>query len=304
MTLPHLTIAYMTSRREPMIGWFIDSLRREVGGDYHGITLLVVDFHQVRAIYDLCQRVPPKPTVWQGPHRLTSVDYFAAANARNTALCHAPDGWIAFVDDLSVLMPGWLAAVRRAMLRGYLVFGAYKKVKSLVVEDGVPVTYEQTPDGVDSRWPLGSDDDAIPLTSGGTYGCSMAMPVQALLDINGFDERCDCVGMGSEDDMVGIMLLKQGYELRYDRRMLTLESEERHHWEPPLKRVIETGYGDKDASWAMLNAVRGGDGRAPNEHFGAGGLAALRLRILAGESFPSPVGPVTNWYSGKPVSTY
>lgn len=305
MSLPHLTVAYLTSRREPMVEWFFDSLGKEMRDtdDLVGVLVVAVHTEAVRRQTSL-RCVTPKPTVWQGPHRLTKVDYFAAANARNTALCLAPDGWIAMVDDLSVLMPGWLAAVRRAMMGNYLVYGAYKKVKRLVVEDGVAVSWEETPGGVDSRWPRGSSDDAIPIAGvGGTYGCSFAAPVEALLAINGFDERCDCVGLGSEDDMAGLMLQKQGYDLRYDRRMLTLESEERHHWEPPMNRVIETGHADKDASWALLNSVRGGDGRAPNEHLCPGGIRALRLKVLAGEPFPLPTGPLLNWYTGVPVSS-
>lgn len=305
MSLPHLTVAYLTSRREPMVEWFFDSLGKEMRDtdDLVGVLVVAVHTEAVRRQTSL-RCVTPKPTVWQGPHRLTKVDYFAAANARNTALCLAPDGWIAMVDDLSVLMPGWLAAVRRAMMGNYLVYGSYKKVKRLVVEDGVAVSWEETPGGIDSRWPRGSSDDAIPIAgAGGTYGCSFAAPVEALLSINGFDERCDCVGLGSEDDMAGLMLQKQGYDLRYDRRMLTLESEERHHWEPPMKRVIETGHADKDASWALLNSVKGGDGRSHNEHLGPGGIRALRLKVLAGEPFPLPTGPLLNWYTGVPVSS-
>lgn len=309
---PHLTIGWISCRKEGMFQWFYDSLRKEIAKEnFTDVSVVVVDYHDtVRHGFPTpdfaIKCVKPKPSVWQGEHRLTKESYFGAAGARNTAICLAPDGWFAAIDDLSVLMPGWLSAVHRAMEKDYCVFGAYKKVKRLVVEDGVPVSYEETPGGVDTRWPHGSDNDAIPITNFGTYGCSMAMPVEALLKINGYDERCDCIGLGSEDDMAGLMLRKQGYDLRYDRRMLTLESEERHHWEPPMKRMIETGgqYPDKDASWAILRLVNEGNGVAPNEHFGPGGLRALRDRILTGGSFPPPTGPLTNWYSGRKVREY
>lgn len=122
-----LTIAYMTNRREPRVDWFFASLARELStaaaGELGNLRCVVVDFWADesgrRAAFAALApagvelvHVPPKPTVWQGPHRLTGRDYFAAASARNTALCLAPDGWIAYVDDLSVLMPGWLAACR------------------------------------------------------------------------------------------------------------------------------------------------------------------------------------------------
>ena len=40
----HLTIAYFTSRKNPAIKWFFDSLNRETGGDYTKIRVVVVDF--------------------------------------------------------------------------------------------------------------------------------------------------------------------------------------------------------------------------------------------------------------------
>ena len=140
-------------RPEPQIQWFLDSIRNECGGDYTGINLIVIAFHadepwkSVSVVECDGEKLgdklisymvyQPKPCVWQGPHRLTKQDWFAASNARNTGLCYARDGWIAYVDDLSVLMPGWLNAVREAMAGNYIVLGAYKKVKNLVVENGV-----------------------------------------------------------------------------------------------------------------------------------------------------------------------
>ena len=171
-----LTIAYMTSRVEPCFEWFFDSLHRECGGDYRGLEVLVVDYWaaenwrvtgqesspasspvsmvrtdpyeptaaeragQVRRVARLPEahllHVPPKPTVWQGRHRRTRENYFAKCNAHNTALALARGPWIAFVDDVSVLLPGWLGRVQRARERGYVVFGAYMKLRELEVRDG------------------------------------------------------------------------------------------------------------------------------------------------------------------------
>ena len=120
-----LTIAYMTHRKEPLIGWFFDSLDNELGGQYEGVKVVVVDFYaqpcdgwteedvekRKAKFVELSKtdvlHVPPKPSVWQGPHRLTKVNYFAASSARNTAICLAEDGYVVFMDDLSVIMPGW-----------------------------------------------------------------------------------------------------------------------------------------------------------------------------------------------------
>jgi hypothetical protein len=299
-----LTIAYFTSRRDPRIAWFFDSLHRETGGNYDGVRVVVVDFwaqpmpgwgemdvfHRRQLVTAAAGarevwHVAPKPTVWQGPARRTKADWFAASNARNTALCLAPDGWIAFVDDLSVLMPGWLAAVRSAIAgpQNRIMCGAYRKVKDLVVEHGEVVRFTDHPPGVDNRWSLTGGQDVFPCDGNWMYGCSLVAPVEGFLQINGYPEAL-CDGMGFEDVIAGIMLAKRGFVFAYNRNMLTLESEELHAQLPVMKRS-DYGVSPNDKSHAVLNAAQQGNGWHPN-YFGEGGLRALRDRVLGGETFP------------------
>lgn len=292
----------MTCRKEPHLEWFLDSLRRECRHNYEGIKVLVVSFHSLELAMPLeaidIQIVSPKPCVWQGPHRLTKENWFAAANARNTALCLAPDGWIAYVDDISVLMPGWLNSVREAIAGNYIALGAYKKVRNLRVEDGVVVSCEEFPSGVDSRWPFGKDNEAVPATGGMMFGCSVALPVESLLTINGWPEDL-CDGCGSEDYCCGLALQNNGFVFKYDRRMLTLESEELHHVEPAFRRE-DYGVSPNDKSHAILNTAMGSK-NFPNS-FGFGGIRELRRRILAGEPFHVRHTPDRDWYTKQLLS--
>lgn len=315
MSLPHLTIAYMTCRKEPMVEWFFDSLHRECGGDYSGFRIVVVDLHansmdrSAYIDYQARDRVPiihtsPCPGVWQGPHRLTKRDYFAASNARNTALCLSPDGWIAYVDDLSVLMPGWLACVREAMEKNYIALGAYRKVLNLSVDETGHATYDtgpglddRSPMGMDSRWKIGNPTRAVPCSGNILYGCSNAMPVESLLRINGWNSDCD--GLGFEDIITGIALEKAGYKFRYDIRMMTLESEERHHDGSTLPRVGK-GVDPHTKGHAILDRARNGTPH-PN-YWGEGGIRAVRERVLRGEPFPIIQCPTCDWYDGQPLS--
>lgn len=308
----HLTIAYFTSRMVPKIEWFFDSLHRETGGDYSGIRVVVVDrlcdedgrhtavFNAALSGKSLPFHVPPKPTVWQGPHRLTREDWFAASNARNTAICLAPDGWIAFVDDLSVLLPGWLARVREAMNHPKrITCGAYRKVKELVVEDGNLVSFTDHPGGHDNRMAHVSGLGPHPCAGNWMYGCSLVAPVEAFLEINGYPEAL-CDGMGFEDVIAGIMLEKKGYSFAYDPRMMTYESEELHHQLPVMKRS-DYGVSPNDKSHAVLNAARNGPGWHPN-YFGEEGIRGLRARVLAGEPFPVVQIPQHEWFTKTPLS--
>ena len=297
----HLTIAYLTNRRECMVQWFLDSLRREIADFGQGLEIrtLMVDFFATErhGQFGFDFHVPPKPTVWQGPHRLTGRDYFAMSNARNTAICLAPDGWLLTVDDLSVLMPGYLKAVREGMDRGYIACGAYKKVNHLNVVDGNVVSCEERIAGIDSRWSCGLMNAAVPIGGGQMFGCSNCCPVEALLQINGWDEDCD--SMGSEDYICGLMLQRAGWSLKYDRRMLTLESEELHHKEKPMLRIIKMK--PTDASWAILNAVNGGI-KTKGACYYPEGLREVRRQVLAGKPFPVPTQPTHDWRDGQPLS--
>ena len=303
-----LTLVYITNRREPHFDWFADAVHRQGGGAYEGLHLIVVDFYandpQRRAqLAAQCKfpsflHVPPKPTPWQGHYRLTTRDYFAASNTRNTAICYCATEWCAFADDLSLPMPGWLSTLRNATTRKGVTLGSYKKVYEMRVEQGELKSCRDDGKGEDSRWALGKSDGPVHATGGMFFGCSFVAPLAALLDINGFDEDCD--GMGAEDYIAGLMLEHCGWPLWYDRRLLTLESEEGHYAEASVPRFGK-GKGQKGKDFAMLRAVRDhGRKRAPN-YFGPEGLAGMRRRILSGEPFPTAVHPQHDWYDGQPL---
>jgi hypothetical protein len=295
--MQHLTICWLTNRRDHKAEWFLDSLHRELGGDYSNVRIIMIDPRQsAGCVRALC--VPPKPSVWQGPHRLTKEDWFCASGCRNTGLCYAPDGYIAYADDLAVLLPGWLQSVREAMTENYIVCGAYQKVNQLVVERGEVKSFTPIEGSVDSRWRWGLDHRAVPCDGNFLYGCSAAFPVEALLSINGWPEDL-CDGMGFEDCLTGHVLENAGYDLRYDRRMKTLESDELHFVETPLKRC-DFGVHPKNKTHAALKIAKESK-RFENPSLGPGGIRALREKVLAGEPFPVPTGPTVEWFTGKPL---
>ena len=225
------------------------------------------------------------------------------ANARNTGLCLAPDGWIAYVDDLSVLMPGWLTSLQSAMEGGYVVCGAYRKVSNLKVENGNVISFTDYPAGRDQRWQYATGDPCL-AERGWLFGCSCAMRVEALLSINGWMEACD--GTGFEDCCTGIALQNAGYTMKYDRRMLTLESEEHHHIEPSLRRedwhfengvAVTGGNNGDDKSHRLLNIAESSK-FFPNTF----NIREMRNAVLAGEPFPINQIPDREWFSGKLLS--
>lgn len=302
---PTLTVAYVTGRKDCRIEWFLDSLSNECEACGTPVDVLVIDRYAEER--DWLIKHPfirvhaPKPNVWNGPHRLTKEEYFSAASARNSAICLCRTDWLAYVDDLSVLLPGWLSRVKLAMESNYIVLGAYKKVRELQVENGIVKHCVETKVGTDCRWSRGGDAP-IPAQPGDLFGCSLAAPLEAFLTVNGWDERCDACGLGSEDSMLGFMLTRNGYRLMYDRQMVTYEADELHGVEKPLKRVIQKKAGREDASWAMLRMVQNTDCKVAPQYWPEGGIRKLREQVLAGEPFPIMAIPDRDWYSGKLLS--
>lgn len=301
-----LTIAYITSRREPHIEWFLDSLARESEATPIEINPIIIDFYSTEPgrilkhwKFPALTWTSPKPTVWQGNQRLPSAHWWAVSNARNTALCLAPDGWIAFTDDRSVLQPGWLGCVKDAMDGNYAVFGSYQKAFDVIVKDGVICSYRNNPLGYDSRL-LHLADPKTTITCKGAwcFGCASAFPVEWALQVNGYDEDCD--GLSFEDVIFGCMLEKQGYELRFDPRMITFEDRTVDKLDTPFRRT-DKGISPRDKSHAILNTViHGGRHVAPN-YFGEGGIRRLRESIVNGGTFPAVGIPEHDWFDGQPL---
>jgi len=244
-------VAYFTSRREPHFEWFMDALACQAT-DLTETQIVLVDYwlspghpHQkpegrrerMSAIVDgRCSflHLPPKPTPWQGAQRQTSRDWFAASNARNTALIVADGHTFVGVDDLSVPLPGWWDQIRHSATHGYLAMGAYKKVRNLRVERGNVVSYRDDGNGTDSRWGTGSDGGIVSAPGANLYGCSFALPLETALKVDGFDEACSRIG--AEDYDFGMRVERSGIKAHYNRNMMTLECADGHDAEPSFKR--------------------------------------------------------------------
>lgn len=315
-----LTIAYVTARREPKTEWFFQSLENESAQHGQPEAVIVVDHYFPRGpigcekfLLDVgaVKHVAPKPNVWNGPHRLPKDEWWAMSSALNTAICLCQTTHIAFVDDISVLLPGWLDAAHEAMDGGYIACGAYRKVKNLVVENGSVVSFDAFPEGEDHRLARVTEDVSS-CSPGWLFGCSCLFPLEDLLEVGGFPEYAD--GLGSQDYLLGIALANNGKHLKYCRKMMTLESEELHHytvgsdhtWEEgvrisaSMKRANKGPIGTRnDKSWAALRIAQGSK-YFPNYY--EGGIRALRNHVLAGNPFPIVQIPTHDWYDGQMIA--
>ena len=296
-----------------MFNWFVNSFHRECEGDYTDMKIVAIDFYADypgrREAFSAVSKaplthIPPMPNVFCGPHRLTQSNYWAVPVFRNTALCVAPDGYIVYVDDLTVLLSGWLAEVRNAMKEGYIACGTYQKVIGLEVDDEGRVRgYLDFPPGHDTRCKQVFTTDPTPCSGGWQYG-NVALPVEALLTVNGYDHRASVIS--GEDYICGLMLEKHGYKHKFCPRMATFESEERHHLPGEnFKRIIKPGTpasNNYDASHVILRRVQSGEWSKADAQ---PDMRALREAVLIrNEPFPIPTEPTTDWFDGQKLSEF
>ena len=229
-----ISIIYSTNRKNPKFEWFRESLLLQMDGDdLANVEIIMVDY-----CYDPQENwndplapfkgtiTKPKQNIYQGPGRLTKTEMFSPSNARNTGAMLSSGDYLVFIDDVGVLMPTWWKAVKESAAKNLIVCGAYQKHWEMVVQDGRLISSRSEPSGIDSRWNQGNDFGPVGIQGSQLFGCSFGIPYTDFIAVNGFDEICDSIG--GEDYQFGLRLNNAGRSIFYDRRMLTIESEELH----------------------------------------------------------------------------
>lgn len=220
-------------RKNPQLQWAFDSLERQVRNKNIPVQFLLIDYWKEVREQDGFEKITPPdcfefthveplPSLVQGRHRITNHIWYAAANARNTAFVYCKYNNVAFIDDLSVIGDRWLDGVVDSIRGNYIALGAYRKVYNMKVENGVLIASEDRGDGQDSRWSMCGENQRIRVAGNNFFGCSSCMPLEAALKVNGFDLLTDTIRY--EDTVMGVRLEKAGYKFFYDKRMLSIES--------------------------------------------------------------------------------
>jgi glycosyltransferase involved in cell wall biosynthesis len=289
-----LTIAFITGRTTPHLDWLLESLAPQIeAGDK--INVLVIDAQGrtpeqlgARSYGDWTPSVRvalPKPTPWQGAHRITSRDWWAKSSAINTALVLCDTDYVAFLDDCCRLGPEWLRTVRRGdRKRDAVLAGTYDKIEGGVV----------TPDHRRVLAPGGK----LNCGGGWLFGCTFALPLEWALEANGAEEGCD--GMGTEDYILGFMLENNGHRIDFVPSMAV--TQERVEVSVPgipsigLRRT-DKGVSPNDKSHFALARFRV---RKRTEF--TPDLRALRAARVAGNlSWPMPDPDLRDWFDGQLV---
>lgn len=121
--------------------------------------------------------IPPKPSNWRGPWRLTDRDMPDPNGARNTGLAFCTGDYAVFLDDHCLVTENWLLGLLplAEASRGYRAFVIYKapRLLSVPASGGLREEREET-----------SARRVTPSQCNGLMGA----PMEAFCDIRGFDE--------------------------------------------------------------------------------------------------------------------
>ncbi len=316
-----ITVAYITARPNCEFSWFFDSLRRNHRVEEIGQIIIVDRFAEAcddwteddvrrasvhvmdcaKGFASITQHVAPKPCVWSGKHRLTPRNWWSKSSYSNTALCLCRHDFIAFLDDRCVLAPTWLDAVLEARDNQYVVAGTYSKRSGMMVRDGV-ITNEGTVTGSDSRMEGESDPNRRrPIPGDRLFGCTYALPIEFMLNVNGISELTDSVSM--EDVIFGLMVQNNGYKIYHDGRMKmiedrTPEEQDARNRAHDMKRSSKEKHPhDKSDKCHTLLRTEAILQRSTHQW----DLRKIRESVLAGNPFPIPATPTHDPFDNQPL---
>ena len=305
----NLTIGFITARHKPEQGWFLDSLLPQIKDDDR-IEVIVCDLHYQgtdRFQHGKIEMVhtEPKPNPFGGRHRLTKDHWWAKPSQINTVVCMAKYDFLGFTDDRSVVSSHWLDSIKEAHINSYIVAGAYEKRHNMKVEHGVIVD-RGTEDGTDRRSPFGKDHREVaasyipkPCSGNWLFGCTYALPLEAMLTVNGSDERLD--GTSFEDCILGCNLKNYGYHLAYDPRMKVTQDRTPSECGPAIRRSSKEKH-PHDTTDKCHHALREFASKKKAEH--GYDLRQMRHNIQLGGQW-TPVNPeAKDWFDGMPIKEF
>lgn len=237
-----VTVTLVTKKREPKFKYAFESLKEQTF-PHDDFEYIIIDGYydrrkeEVEKLIDKMNfdfpviYLPEKSSRWKGQR-------FQICNARNTALIFANGTWIVNHDDCTKMEPDWIEkhVAWMEMRKDYIVTGSWIGYQLVVDGEGIMGVY-----GPEDRMKIIKEPQIV--SAGWFYGQNCSYPLEAALNINGFDEELDGE-MGQEDINLGIRLERNGFKVIYDPTNATGVYTPTHNYErlvPPILRKLDDG---------------------------------------------------------------
>jgi hypothetical protein len=299
------SIVFVTARDNPKFGWMAsvaNEIKRRLN---YSPPIIVVSRNPIAGV----PTHQPKPTIWQGEHRVTKENWWAISNARNTGICLCQTEYICFFDDRCVVAPGYVDALTDAMEGGYAMAGAYQKrinmkaVAASIVNEGQLI-------GEDSRVEHMVKNNLVnplPIGADWFFGANCAMPLEWALQVNGYPEIAD--GVGFEDVLFGLLLFNNGLPMKFDRRALVIQDRTPGQIGPTYIRRDkgrDKGNKEEEKAYKLLRMFQNKACKTAKHVPGWDiNLRQIRAEVLAGKPFPAPPAvEFKDFYDNQPIREF
>jgi GT2 family glycosyltransferase len=223
---PYVSVIIITRNRPKILA---DCLGRLVKQSYHDFETVVVDSSNNFETKDLITSFPKVRylSIWDGRNNMPA--------ARNLGISNAGGEIVAFIDDDSMVFPGWLENI----VSGYSAekiggVGGRTIDTYLKIDENESRIGKSLPDGTVVQ--NFSRDIASPILVDWIIGCNMSFRRSILNDLGGFDQKYG--GNNSYEDIdMGTRVRKAGYDL-----VLVPSAVVEHVFAPRAAGVVSRNY--------------------------------------------------------------
>lgn len=226
----NLTICIVTCRQNPQLDWVFNSPQVE-GASLLAVSSMISTVHTDTFNGRTCKIVPPK-TPYFSKHQINKS--WTKSASLNTALCYCQTEWILFLDDRSILVAGFIDAVKCAMAGNYVMAGSYEKRTGIVFSNGA-ITKSGSVIETDQRPEQCNGQNPVKAPGIWLYGCVTLLPLEWALNVNGWSETWTN-GIGFEDAIMGLTLERNNYPIYYDQRAKVIQDRTPGKCEPTMKK--------------------------------------------------------------------
>lgn len=200
----------------------VDSLRSLFNVSHKDAELIIIDSNYNSFTFDELKKIKHdySKVVYAPPKKRDVQRKYDQISALNTGYAYAEGEWTMRMDDSAEFKPDFFERLDEDIFFFSTQYDKGFIVRQLELEGGMgDVKWESPHKTITERYhraPPGVMRNGIPLITAGIFFCHR----DAILDLNGFDERYDYDGIGWNDNDMFFRAIIAGYRIFYDLQLM------------------------------------------------------------------------------------